>query len=88
MVLTVFPLKIMKTASNVILSHLANIINKHLAKHRFAEKAKTALVKPIYKSIEKTIREKNKKQKTHKCTKWVLKDLWEIITSKAYNIYR
>ena len=75
MVLTVFPLIIMKTASNVILSHLANIINNHLAKHRFAEKTKSALVKPIYKNMEKTIREKNKKQKTHMCTKWVLKDL-------------
>ena len=43
------PLKIIKTAANVIDSHLAHIINKDLKENRFSENAKTALVRPIYK---------------------------------------
>ena len=43
------PLKIIKTAANVIDSHLTYIINKDLKENKFSENAKTALVKPIYK---------------------------------------
>ena len=43
------PLKIIKTAANVIDSHLAYIINKDLKENEFSENAKTALVRPIYK---------------------------------------
>ena len=43
------PLKIIKTAANVIDSHLSHIINKTLKENKFSENAKTALVRPIYK---------------------------------------
>ena len=43
------PLKIIKTAANVIDSHLAHIINKDLKENKFSENFKTALVGPIYK---------------------------------------
>ena len=47
------PLKIIKTAANVIDSHLAYIINKDLKENKFSEKAKTALVRPIYKKDDR-----------------------------------
>ena len=47
------PLKIIKTAANVIDSHLAHIINKDLKENKFSENAKTALVRPIYKKDER-----------------------------------
>ena len=47
------PLKIIKTAANVIDSHLAHIINKDLKENRFSENAKTALVRPIYKKDDR-----------------------------------
>ena len=43
------PLKIIKTAANVIDSHLAYITSKYLKENKFSENAKTTLVKPIYK---------------------------------------
>ena len=47
------PLKIIKTAANVIDSHLAHIINKDLKENKFSENAKTALVRPIYKKDDR-----------------------------------
>ena len=47
------PLKIIKTAANVIESHLVHIINKDLKESEFSENAKTALVKPIYKKDDR-----------------------------------
>ena len=47
------PLKIIKTAANVIDSHLAYIINKDLKENKFSENAKTALVRPIYKQDDR-----------------------------------
>ena len=47
------PLKIIKTAANVIDSHLAYIINKDLKENEFSENAKTALVRPIYKKDDR-----------------------------------
>ena len=47
------PLKIIKTAANVIDSHLAYIINKDLKENKFSENAKTALVRPIYKKDDR-----------------------------------
>ena len=47
------PLKIIKTAANVIDSHLAHIINKDLKENKYSENAKTALVRPIYKSDDR-----------------------------------
>ena len=41
--------KIIKTAANVIDSHLVYIINKDLKENKFSENAKTPLVRPIYK---------------------------------------
>ena len=46
------PLKITKTAANVIDSRLTYIINKDFKEHKFSENAKTALVKPIYKKYD------------------------------------
>ena len=43
------PLKIIKTAANIIDYHLAYIINKDLKENKFSENAKTVLVGPIYK---------------------------------------
>ena len=43
------PLKIIKTAANVIDFHSAHIINKDLKGNRFSEDAKTAFVIPFYK---------------------------------------
>ena len=48
-------MKIIKTARNVIDSHLINIINKDLDNNKFSGNAKTALVRPLYK---KNIRNK------------------------------
>ena len=42
------PLKIIKTAANVIDSHLACIINKDLTENKLSENAKTALARSIY----------------------------------------
>ena len=47
------PHKIIKTAANVIDSHLAYIINKDLKENKFSENAKTALVKPLYKKDDR-----------------------------------
>ena len=47
------PLKIIKTATNVIDSHLAYIISKDLKENNFSENAKTALVRPIYKKDDR-----------------------------------
>ena len=47
------PLKITKTAANVIDSHLTYIINKDLKENKFSENAKTALVRPIYKKDDR-----------------------------------
>ena len=47
------PLKIIKTAANVIDSHLAYIINKDLKENKFSENAETALVRPIYKKDDR-----------------------------------
>ena len=44
------PLKIIKTAANVIDSHLAYIINEDLKENKFSEIAKIALERPIYKT--------------------------------------
>ena len=41
------PLKIIKTAANVIDSHLAYIINKDPKENKFSENAKTGLVRPM-----------------------------------------
>ena len=41
------PLKIIKTATNVIDSHLAYIANKDLKENKFWENAKAALVIPV-----------------------------------------
>ena len=46
------PLKIIKTAANVIDSHLVYIVSKDLKENKFSENAKTALVRPIYKKDE------------------------------------
>ena len=43
------PLKGIKFASNVIDSHLYNIIIKDLEKNKYSEEPKTALVRPIFK---------------------------------------
>ena len=48
-------LKTIKTAANVIDSHLAYIINKDLKENKFSENAKTALVRPIYKKDDRDI---------------------------------
>ena len=50
------PLKIIKSAANVIDSHLAHIINKDLTENKFSENAKTALVRPIYKKDSSKIK--------------------------------
>ena len=47
------PLKIIKTAANVIDSHLAYIMNKDLKENKFSENAKTDLVRPIYKKYDR-----------------------------------
>ena len=44
------PPKIIKIAANVIGSHLAYIINKGLKENKFSKNAKTALIRPIYKT--------------------------------------
>ena len=43
------PIKIIKTALNVIDSHLRKIMIKDLDTNKFSENAKTALVMPFYK---------------------------------------
>ena len=43
------PLKFIKFASNVIDSHLHNIIIKGLEKIKYSEEPKTALARPIFK---------------------------------------
>ena len=48
------PLKVIKFASNVIDSHLSNIIIKDLEKSKYSEEPKTALVKPIFKKMKET----------------------------------
>ena len=46
------PVKFIKFASNVIDSHLYNIIIKNLEKNKYSEEPKTALVRPIFKKNE------------------------------------
>ena len=43
------PVKILKIARNVIVSHLTNIINRDIKEKKFSEDAQTALVRPLYK---------------------------------------
>ena len=43
------PLKVIKFASNVIDSHLYNIIIKNLEKSKYSGEPKTALIRPIFK---------------------------------------
>ena len=47
------PLKAIKFSSNVIDSHLYNIIIKDLEKNKYSEEQKTALVRPIFKKDER-----------------------------------
>ena len=47
------PVKVIKFASNVIDSHLYNIIIKELEKNKYSEDPKTALVSPIFKKNER-----------------------------------
>ena len=47
------PLKVIKFASNVIDSHLYNIITKELEKNNYLEEPKIALVRPIFKKNER-----------------------------------
>ena len=47
------PLKVIKFASNVIDSHLYNIITKELKKNNYSEEPKIALVRPIFKKNER-----------------------------------
>ena len=43
------PVKILKSARNVIDSHLTNIINRNIKENKFSEDAKIAIVRPLYK---------------------------------------
>ena len=52
------PLKFIKFASNVIDSHLCNIIIKELEKNKYSEEPKTALVRPIFKKNERNKQDK------------------------------
>ena len=52
------PLKNIKFASNVIDSHLYNIIIKDLEKNKYSEEPKTALVRPIFKKNESNKQDK------------------------------
>ena len=52
------PLKVIKFASNVIDSHLYNIMIKDLEKNNYSEEPKTELVRPIF-----TKNERNKQGK-------------------------
>ena len=47
------PLKFIKFASNVIDSHLYNIIIKDLEKSKHSEEPETALARPIFKKHER-----------------------------------
>ena len=47
------PIKVIKYASNVIDSHLCNIIIKDLELNKYSEELKTALVRPIFKKNER-----------------------------------
>ena len=47
------PLKIINTATDVIDSHLAHIINKDLKENKSSENVRTALVRPIYKKDDR-----------------------------------
>ena len=52
------PLKVIKFASNVIDSHLYNIIIKNLENNKYLEEPKTALVRPIFKKNESNKQDK------------------------------
>ena len=52
------PLKVIKFASNVIDSHLYNIIIKDLEKSKYSEEPKTGLVRPIFKKNESNNQDK------------------------------
>ena len=70
------PLNVIKIAANILDSHLVNIMNKELAKHKFWEYSKTALVNLfIYKKGD---RDKIKNYRS--VSLWRLKSLWENIT--------
>ena len=47
------PVKILKIARNVIVSHLTNIINRDIKEDKFSEDAKTAFVRSLYKKIDR-----------------------------------
>ena len=50
------PLKVTKFASNIIDSHLYNIIIKDLEKNKYLEEPKTALVRPIFKKKKRKVK--------------------------------
>ena len=52
------PLKFIKFASDVIDSHLYNIIIKDLEKNKYSEEPKTALVRPIFGKNERNKQDK------------------------------
>ena len=52
------PLKVIKFASNVIDSHLYNIIIKDLEKNKYSKEPKTALVRPTFKKNERNKQDK------------------------------
>ena len=47
------PIKVLKYASNIIDSHLCNIIIQDLEKDKYSEEPKTALVRPVFKKDER-----------------------------------
>ena len=64
-------LEIIKTAANVIDSHLVYIINKDLKDKKFSENAKIALVRPITRKMIET----KSKLKTSQSFKWFFQHL-------------
>ena len=52
------PLKVIKFASNVIDSHLYNIIIKDLEKYKYSKEPKTALVRPIFNKNQRNKQDK------------------------------
>ena len=48
------PIKIIKIATNIIDSHLTNLINRDIELNKFSENAKVASVRPIYKKDERS----------------------------------
>ena len=52
------PLKFIKFASNVMDSHLYNIIIKDLEKNKYSKEPKTALIRPFFKKNERNKQDK------------------------------